>query len=121
MHLQQSHSPSHLLQAKWEQCSPPKIQQGIPCPSAGTRAFHQIWVCQLVILLDLIPLSIPRILSFHLAYVDKFECNLALPSATKPVQEKGMLRPQIIKKILSHLCENIFSSGKDIGLRQAAS
>ena len=64
--------------------------------------------------------SIPRILSFNLACVDKFECNLALPGTTEPVKDKDMLLSQIIKKIFSHLCENIMSSGKDMGRSRAA-
>ena len=67
------------------------------------------------------PCSVPVILSFNLACVHKFKPNLALPGTTKAMQDKDMLLPQIIKKILSHFCENFLSSGKDIGWRQAAS
>ena len=59
-------------------------------------------------------------MSFNLARIDKFERNLALPGTTEPVQDKNMLLPQIIEKILSHLREDILSSGKDIGRRRAA-
>ena len=65
--------------------------------------------------------GIPRILSFNLTGIDKFERNLALPGTAEPVQDKNMLLPEIIKKILSHLCENFLSSGKDMGRRRAAS
>ena len=65
--------------------------------------------------------GIPRTLSFNLACVDKFECNLALPGTAEPIQDKDVLLPQIIKKILPHFCENVLSSGEDMGQGWAAS
>ena len=65
--------------------------------------------------------GIPRIRSFNLTGIDKFERNLALPGTAEPVQDKNMLLPEIIKKILSHFCENVQSSRKGIRRRRAAS
>ena len=61
--------------------------------------------------------GIPRILRVNLACVDKFEHNLALPGTTEPIQDKDVLHPKMMEKILSHCREDVLLSGKDIGWR----
>ena len=64
--------------------------------------------------------GIPRIPVFNLACVNKFERSLALPGTAESVQNKDVLLPQIIKKILPHFGENVLASGKARGWRRAA-
>ena len=55
----------------------------------------------------------PTRLSVNLRFFNEFECNLALPSTAKSVQDEDVTLSDIAREISMHLREYVLSPGKD--------
>jgi hypothetical protein len=56
---------------------------------------------------------IPLCSCVKLTFFNELECNLALASTTKAIQNKDMTLPQIFGKICTHLRENVMPSSEN--------